>query len=81
MDEPAADDDSLYLAIIRGTAPPDAVAVQEGRDAHAAGRQFHEGPEPFHSVRALSWRMGWNDTALKGSWWNPPTCNRATSSR
>jgi hypothetical protein len=54
-----------YLAIIEGRQMPDPKAYKAGWDAHAAGRQFHEGPTPHHTVEGLCWRMGWNDRALK----------------
>lgn len=60
------DDEMLiYEAIIYGRLKPDPALYQAGWDAHAAGKHFHEGPEPHHAVKGLCWRMGWNDRALK----------------
>ena len=52
------------LAIIRGQQKPHPAFHKAGWDAHTAGKQFGEGPRPFHSVEALCWRLGWNDRAL-----------------
>jgi hypothetical protein len=60
------------LAIIGGQRKPDPAFYQAGWDAHAAGKQFHEGPRPFHCVEALCWRMGWNDRALMRLADDPP---------
>lgn len=60
-----AEDDAAFLAICRHERKPDPVPYAAGWDAHAAGRGFHEGPKPPHTVEALSWRIGWNDRALK----------------
>lgn len=60
---PATEDDE-FLAICRFEREPDPEACQAGRDAWDAGTGFHEGPQPFESVKALSWRIGWNERAL-----------------
>lgn len=61
----SAEETKLYEAIINGAEPPDPVWRKAGRDAHEAGAGFGEGPRPFHSVAALSWRFGWNERALE----------------
>ena len=58
-------EDAAFLAICGGERDPDAVSYQAGWDGHAAGKGFHEWPPPFHSVKALSWRLGWNQRALE----------------
>jgi len=58
------DEAQTYEAIIDGKLKPDPTTYQAGWDAHAAGKQFHEGPKPHHCVEGLSWRIGWNDRAL-----------------
>ena len=63
-DQIISDEDKAFLAICRGEQEPDAASRQAGRDDHAAGLQFHEGPQPFDTVKALSWRIGWNERAL-----------------
>lgn len=50
--------------VIHGRKPPDPAFTQAGKDAHAAGKQFHEGPKPDWTLEALCWRIGWNDAAL-----------------
>ncbi len=58
------DEAQIYGAIIDGKLKPDPTFHQAGWDAHAANKQFHEGPTPHHTVAALCWRIGWNDRAL-----------------
>jgi hypothetical protein len=62
-DQPAAGDP--FLAICRGERQPDPVWRLAGQEAHVAGLAFHEGPRPFESIEALSWRIGWNERALE----------------
>lgn len=64
VDDMSGPDAEIY-AIIRGRKKPDPTFYQAGWDAHAAGKQFHEGPKPDHTVEALCWRIGWNDRALR----------------
>ena len=59
------DEDAAFLAICRNERDPDAASYLTGWNDHAAGKQFHEGPQPFHTVKALSWRIGWNQRALE----------------
>ena len=59
------DKDDAFLAICRYEREPDPAAKLAGREAHAAGKGFHEGPKPHRTVEALSWRIGWNERALE----------------
>lgn len=54
-----------YEDILLGAQPPEPESYAEGRAARDADKAFHEGPRPTHSVKALSWRLGWNDRALE----------------
>jgi len=58
------DQETTFADIVHGRQKPDPTAYRAGWDAHQAGKHFHEGPQPFDSVEALSWRIGWNDRAL-----------------
>lgn len=66
------DEEATYLAIIERRLRPYAACYKTGADAHAAGKAFHEGPQPFFTAKALSWRMGWNDRALMRMAEDPP---------
>jgi hypothetical protein len=57
------EDAKAYFRIIDG-GDPDPDAYKAGWDAHEAGKPFGEGPRPFHTIKALSWRIGWNDRAI-----------------
>jgi Zn-finger nucleic acid-binding protein len=59
------DEMQIYDAIIAGELKPDPTHYQAGWDAHAASKEFHEGPKPHFTVAGLCWRMGWNDRALR----------------
>lgn len=71
VDDMTAAEERIYVDIIDGRQKPEPVAYQAGKHAHAAGKQFHEGPKPFFRVESISWRMGWNDRALDAT--SPPT--------
>lgn len=58
------DEEACYLAILERRLPLHKAFCKAGADAHAAGKEFHEGPQPFFTAKGLSWRMGWNDRAL-----------------
>jgi hypothetical protein len=58
------DEEATYLAIIHGQLPPNKAFYKAGVEAHTAGKEFHEGPQPFFTAKAISWRIGWNDRAL-----------------
>ena len=60
-------DAPAYAALLAPGAafPPE--LVQAGKDAHAAGKAYHEGPQPFFTVKSLCWRKGWNEAA-GGRW-------------
>lgn len=57
----------MCTAIIYGEAQPDHVAYDEGYQAHRGGKGFHECPYSQETYQALSWRIGWNDRALKNN--------------
>ena len=57
--------DALCLGIIHGVIAPLEPACAKGSVAHANGLGFHECPYDQASPQALSWRIGWNDRALK----------------
>ena len=57
-------EDQTYTAIIQGTAPPPRDLGAAGWDGHQAGKQFHENPNPIHTVAGLCWRIGWNNRAM-----------------
>ncbi len=61
-------EDALYVAIIHGIEPPLPEPYQAGQAARSADAPFHAGPQPFQTVAALSWRIGWNDRALELNW-------------
>ena len=63
--EQEQNDQEAIRKVLAGEAAPDAATFQDGRNAHAAGLEFHECPHAFHSYRALCWRIGWNDRALE----------------
>ena len=58
-------EDTMFLGICRGHLLPKPEFYNEGYRAHADGLGFHECPYEQHLVSALSWRIGWNDRALK----------------
>jgi hypothetical protein len=66
------DEEATYLAIIELRLRPNMTFYKAGADAHAAGKKFHEGPKPFFTASAISWRMGWNDRALMRLAEDPP---------
>lgn len=68
-------EDLLYTSILHEIIPPRKLAYDAGVQAHRDGKAFHECPyysgtiigladTNFHSVDALSWRIGWNAQAL-----------------
>lgn len=66
------DEETTYLAIIHGRLRPDKASYKAGVGAHTAGKGFHEGPQPFFTAKAISWRIGWNDRALMRLAEDPP---------
>lgn len=58
-------DDALCLGIIHGAIAPIDIYYAEGYADHAAGVPFGPCKYPQSSPAALSWRIGWNDRALK----------------
>jgi hypothetical protein len=58
-------EDAVYLAIINRTQEPDPTSYQAGWNAHARGEPFGRPGVNHHTVAALSWRIGWNDRALR----------------
>lgn len=64
VDTPAADEAAAFLAICREEREPDPEHYAAGRAAWGV-KQFHEGPRPLSSIKALSWRIGWNSRALE----------------
>jgi hypothetical protein len=65
MNDPYEEEDHRrFRDICHGRAKPYQEPYARGYSDCAAGKGFHEGPQPFHSVEALSWRIGWNDCAM-----------------
>lgn len=58
---------ALCWGIIRHGQPPMAEFYAEGQRCHADGLGFHECNYDDRTPEALSWRIGWNDAALKES--------------
>jgi hypothetical protein len=59
-----AAEEAKFSDILSGLSKPIPEFYKAGRDAHAVGKAFHEGPRPLGSAEALSWRFGWNDSSL-----------------
>jgi hypothetical protein len=66
------DQEATYLSIIERRLKPNKAFYKAGVEAHAAGKAFHEGPQPFFTANGISWRMGWNDHALMRLAGDPP---------
>ena len=64
-EEPTDKDAKLFDAVLSGKMDPDLLFYTMGWKDAEAGKQFHEGPTPYFGIAALSWRIGWNDYALK----------------
>lgn len=57
----------MCQSIILGIIEPIDYASLRGWNDHIDNLGFHECPYPQASPEALSWRIGWNDRALKES--------------
>jgi ribosome modulation factor len=57
--------DALFVSILTGLCKPLRTPYEQGVKAREEGKHFHQCPYERHTSNALSWRIGWNDEALR----------------